>query len=584
MSQESLTPSLDLALIGNGTIAALLTTDAEIVWSCFPTFDGDPIFCSLLRKADSADHDGSFAIELIDAVNREQQYMADTPIVVTRLYDAHGGAIQITDFAPRFAGDGRVQAPHLLVRQIEVVSGKPSVRIRVRPMENYGEKRTSLNGPTIGLTTDAPIDSITSETPFALEREVTLILGDQSVADPARAGKEFRDRTIEWWRDWVRSLTIPSRWHDAVTRAAITLKLNASEETGAIIAAMTTSIPEAPNTARNWDYRYCWLRDAYFVVDALHKLGDTTTLHRYVDFVTGLLATVGDEVGPLYNIHGGPVPVEREAKHLAGYRGMAPVRIGNEARVQRQHDVYGEIILAAKLLVFDDALDQNGAVELFHKLEPLGDQAAKLFDKPDAGLWELRGTERAHTFSSVMCWAACNGLADIAEHLRLNERASFWREKANSMRETICRRAWNATLGAFASAMDGEDLDASLLLMDMPGFIGADDPRYVSTVRAIGRDLRRGDFIYRYVVQDDFGRPENAFLVCTFWYIDALAAIGERHEARKLFERLLSCRNTHGLLSEDIDPKTHELWGNFVQTYSMAGLIESAIRLDQIKS
>ncbi len=580
MSQESLAQSLDLALIGNGSIAALVSADATIVWSCFPTFDGDPIFCSLLRGAAAADHDGSFAIEVIDAVRSEQEYVADTPVVVTRLFDAHGGAVQITDFVPRFERDGQLQCPKLFIRQIARISGAPSIRIRIRPMENYGEKRMSLEG-SIRLSTDGPLDSILAETPFVLDREITLILGDQSeiVAEPARAGKEFRDRTIECWRRWVDSLTIPATWRDAVTRAAITLKLNASEETGAIIAAMTTSIPEAPNSGRNWDYRYCWLRDAYFVVDALHKLGDSSTLQAYVDFVMGVLARVGNEVGPLYNISGGPIPVEREAAHLAGYRGMGPVRVGNEARVQRQHDVYAEIILAAKLLVFDDVLDENAAHELFHKLEPLGDQAAKLFDKPDAGLWELRGIERVHTFSSVMCWAACNGLADIAERLSLNERATFWRVKATSMHETICRRAWNPALGAFASAMEGDALDASLLLIHSLGFISPRDPRYVSTVHAIGRDLRRGNFIYRYIVSDDFGQPENAFLVCTFWYVDALAAIGERDEARSLFEHLLSCRNHHGLLAEDSDTKTREQWGNFVQTYSMAGIIDSAVRL-----
>ena len=579
MSHENLTQSLDLALIGNGIIAALVSADAKIVWSCFPAFNGDPIFCSLLRGADAADHDGSFAIELIDAVKSEQAYIADTPIVITRIFDANGGAVRITDFAPRFERDGQLQCPKLLVRQIERISGAPSIIVRVRPMENYGERRMSVNGPTIRLTTDGPLDSIISGTPFVLDRDITLLFGDETVAEPARAGKEFRESTIGWWHGWVRSLTIPSTWRDAVTRAAITLKLNASEETGAIIAAITTSIPEAPNTGRNWDYRYCWPRDAYFVADALHKLGDSSTPRRYIDFVMGVLARVGNEVGPLYNIEGGPIPVEREAKHLAGFRGMGPVRVGNEARVQRQHDVYGEIILAAKLLVFDDVLDENAAHELFHKLEPLGDQGAKLFDKPDAGLWELRGIERVHTFSSVMCWAACNGLADIAKHLDLSERAIFWRGKATSMHETICRRAWNPAIGAFASTMGGDALDASLLLMHSLGFISPRDSRYVSTVHAIGRDLRRSDFIYRYIVSDDFSQPENAFLVCTFWYVDALAAIGERDEARSLFEHLLSCRNHHGLLAEDIDTKTREQWGNFVQTYSMAGIIDSAVRL-----
>jgi GH15 family glucan-1,4-alpha-glucosidase len=362
-------------------------------------------------------------------------------------------------------------------------------------------------------------------------------------------------------------------------RAAITLKLNVSEQTGAVIAAMTTSIPEAPNSGRNWDYRYCWMRDAYFVAAALERLGDLATTERYVEFLVKLVAQTGSELGPMYTIDGGPVPVERVAPHLAGYRSMGPVRVGNEARVQVQHDVYGEVILAAKPLFFDDAVRDRIGADLFGILETLGDQAADLFDKPDAGLWELRGTQRVHTFSSVMCWAACDALADIAERLRLGDRATFWGDRARHIHETITLRSWNADLGAYTAAMEGDTLDASLLLMQPLGFIEAHDERFKSTVHAIGRDLRRGDFIYRYIDTDDFGRPENAFLVCTFWYIDALAAIGDHDEARKLFEHVLSRRNRLGLLAEDIDPTTGEHWGNFVQTYSMAGIIDSALRL-----
>jgi len=325
------------------------------------------------------------------------------------------------------------------------------------------------------------------------------------------------------------------------------------------------------------------MRDAYFVAAALERLGDLATTERYVGFLVKLVAQTGSDLGPMYTIDGGPVPVERVAPDLPGYRGMGPVRVGNEARVQRQHDVFGEVILAAKPLFFDGTVRDRVGTGLFEILEPLGDRAADLFDKPDAGLWELRGTERVHTFSSVMCWAACNALADMAEQLRLSDKTSLWRDRANAIRETVYRRAWNARLGAFTAALEGDTLDASLLLMQPLGFIDADDERFKSTVRAIGRDLRRGDFIYRYIDKDDFGRPENAFLVCTFWYIDALAAIGDHDEARKLFENVLSRRNRHGLLAEDIDPTSGEHWGNFVQTYSMAGIIDSALRLARPK-
>lgn len=594
--------TLDLALVGNGAIGALVSREADIVWTCIPRFDGDPVFCSLLRGAAQPDRKGVFSVEMIGRARSEQQYMADTPILVTRFFDAHGASIQVTDFAPRFQQDGKLFSPMMLVRRIERISGAPTIRILLRPMQHYGaELMTPQRDPApvgsgaagshiryvgkdfvLRLTTDAPANAIAEETPFALDQSVTLLLGpDEELRGlPAEVGNDFLERTAAWWHDWVGSLTIPPDWRDPIARAAITLKLNVFEETGAIIAAMTTSIPEAPDTGRNWDYRYCWPRDAYFVVAALRRLGDLATTERYVDFLMSIVDRGGDApLKPLYDIAGGRIPDEREATHLSGYRGMGPVRVGNQAHVQIQHDVYGAVILAARSFFFDEALTGRRDIELFNRLEPLGDRAASLFDKPDAGLWELRGVERVHTFSSMMCWAACNGLADIAARLQLGDRAAHWRARADDIHQIICRRSWNAAFGAFTAAMEGETLDASLLLMHTLEFLPAHDPRFVSTVRAIGRDLRHGEFIYRYVETDDFGRPENAFLVCTFWYIDALAAIGERDEARTMFERVLACRNRHGLLAEDLDPETREQWGNFVQTYSMAGIVDSAMRL-----
>jgi GH15 family glucan-1,4-alpha-glucosidase len=273
------------------------------------------------------------------------------------------------------------------------------------------------------------------------------------------------------------------------------------------------------------------------------------------------------------------VPEERTVASLAGYRGMGPVRFGNQAAQQVQHDVYGSAILAATHVFFDRRLAHRGDSVLFARLETLGERAAHLYDRPDAGLWELRGTERVHTFSSVMCWAGCDRLARIATHLGLPERAAYWAAHAARIHEVVSRRSWNAKRECFVGTMDGDTLDASLLRLHDIGFLAADDPRFAGTVRAIERELRHGDFIFRYVEEDDFGKPENAFIVCTFWYINALAALGRRDEARALFENLLACRNRHGLLAEHIDPRTREQWGNFVQTYSMEGIIGSAVRL-----
>ena len=582
--------NLDLALIGNCTVGALIDVRANIVWSCFPRFDGDPVFCSLLRNSDDY---GFFTVELADCERHEQHYLENTAILMTRLYDCHGGAVEITDFAPRFGQYGRMFRPMMLVRRIKRISGSPRLTLRLRPACNDGAGRPEMTwgsnhiryvAPTLTLrlTTDASLTAIQQETPFFLEDTVTLLLGaDETVHEAAgEVGRRFLEETTQYWREWVRFLGIPYEWQEAVIRAAITLKLNAYDDTGAIVAAMTTSIPEAAGSGRNWDYRYCWLRDSYFVVNALNRLGATRTMERYLGYIVNVAANIGDgPLQPVYGIDGRADLVEREVTALTGYRGMGPVRIGNLAYRQVQHDVYGSAILAATHIFFDQRLTRRGDEALFRRLESLGEQARRCYDQPDAGLWELRGSARIHTFSAVMCWAACHRLARIADRLGLAERASYWLDRSREIHETISRRAWNQRRKVFVSTFEGKAMDASLLLLAEVGFLDAADPRFAATVSAVEKDLRHGDFIFRYVEKDDFGEPENAFLVCTFWYVNALAALDRREEARALFEKLLACRNRHGLLAEHVDPRSGEQWGNFVQTYSMVGLINAAIRL-----
>ena len=586
--------SLDLALIGNGHIGALLDSRGEIVWACFPRFDGDPVFCSLLRERTHQDDVGFCAVELVDVVQHEQAYLPNTPIVVTRMTDRAGAVVEVTDLAPRFRQFGRLFCPMMLVRQVRRISGNPRIRVRVRPAHHYGRGRADTTSGSnhiryiggelvLRLTTDASVTAIAEENPIYLDQTITMILGpDETVqGTPAEVGRRFYEETAAYWREWVSFLAIPYEWQDAVIRAAITLKLNTFEDTGAIVAAVTTSIPEAAGTARNWDYRYCWLRDAYFVVGALNRLSDTPTMERYLGYILNLVgASPNGRLDPAYGVSGQPVPDERVVDALPGYRAMGPVRVGNAAHRQDQHDVYGATILAVTHVFFDRRLVQRGDATLFHRLETLGESAAKLYDQPDAGLWELRGKRRIHTFSSVMCWAACDRLARIAAHLGLRDRAAYWQGVAARIHEVVCARAWNAKRGSFMAVLDdGDTLDASLLRLHEVGFLAADDPRFAGTVQAIASDLRRGDFVFRYSEPDDFGTPENAFLVCTFWYINALAAIGRRDEARALFENLLACRNRHGLLAEHIDVTSREQWGNFVQTYSMVGIIGAAVRL-----
>jgi GH15 family glucan-1,4-alpha-glucosidase len=376
-------------------------------------------------------------------------------------------------------------------------------------------------------------------------------------------------------------LTVPFEWQSAVIRAAITLQLCAFEETGGIVAAHTTSIPEAPNSGRNWDYRFCWLRDAYFVVQALNLLSNTQTMESYLNFVTTIAAQRHEPLGPVYSIVPGESLDEVVATGLTGFLGQGPVRVGNNASVQVQHDVYGSVVLAATQMFVDERLPRMGDEALFKRLEEVGGQALATGLLPDAGIWEYRDRQRIHTYSAALCWAACDRLGQIAAHLGIASRARYWRGKAVALRKEILRRAWSDTRGAFVGALDNPELDASVLRLAEIGLVTPRDPRFVATVDTIGRKLVRHGRVMRYTTDDDFGAPETAFLVCNFWYIDALAAVGRRDQARELFADLLDRRNPFGLLSEDIHPVTGALWGNFPQTYSMAGIINSATRLSE---
>jgi GH15 family glucan-1,4-alpha-glucosidase len=583
--------NLDLGLVGNGTFGALIDRHGRVAWACYPSFDGDPAFCSLLSPKNGG---GEWAIEVDDAVSTRQEYVPNTAVLRTVIEDSRGGILEITDFCPRWRHFGRIYKPVMLIRRIRPLAGTPRIRVRLQPLADWGARvpertwgsnhmRWLLDEHVLRLTTDAPLRLLRDELPFVLDRELRFVLGpDETLTQPISGFvQDAEERTLYYWREWARYLSIPLEWQEAVIRSAITLKLCQYEDTGGIIAALTTSIPEAPGTQRNWDYRYCWLRDAAFVVRVLNRLGATRTMEEYIRYAFNLAVGEDAVLQPVYGIGFETDLHEDEMPALAGYRGMGPVRRGNLAWKQVQHDVYGSVVLASTQLFFDHRLDRMGDVGTLERLEPLGERAWATWNTPDAGLWEFRGRAAVHTYSAMMCWAACDRLARVSARFGLDDKAARWRERAEAIRSETLERAWNADLGHFADAFDGERLDASLLLMPDFGFIRPDDPRYVATVEACGRDLRRGHGVFRYVAPDDFGAPETTFTICTFWYIEALAMIGRREEARALFESVLERRNHVGLLSEDMAVEDGALWGNFPQTYSHVGLISAAMQLSR---
>ena len=589
-------PDLDLAVLGNGTIAALVDRRARIQWCCIPRFDGDPVFCNLLRDP-KVESDGLWEIELLDFAKSRQQYVRNSAILETILTDIHGNEIRVVDFIPRFNRFRRMFRPVSIVRLVEPLHGVARIKVRCKPRYGYGASAPNLTrgsnhiryilGDTVlRLTSNAPVSLIQSETPFVLEKPLVMVLGaDEPIdSDIRMMGLDWFDQTLDYWMEWTRRLALPLEWQEAVIRAAITLKLCTYEETGGIVAALTTSIPEYANSRRNWDYRYCWLRDAFFVVQTLNRLSVTRTMERYISYITNIVA--GVQEGPLQPIFGlgfETVLTEEEipATQLAGYRGMGPVRIGNGAYDQIQNDGYGSVVLAVAQSFFDERLARRGDESLFLKMEHLGEEAVRRWDQPDAGLWEFRTRAEVYTQSSVMCWAACDRLARIAHRLGRDDRAEVWNERAAHMHSEIMRRAWSEKRNSFVASFDGNDLDGSLLLLAELGFVAPKDPRYIATVHAIEKELREGDHVYRYRREDDFGRPETSFTICSFWMVEALAAIGRRDDARAMFERLIAHRSPLGLLSEGLHITTGELWGNFPQTYSLVGLVRAAIKLSR---
>ena len=588
-----MTPNLDLAPIGNCSISALIDRDGRYVWACAPRVDGDPVF-SALMDGSAPDH-GFWDIELEGQTGVEQAYIRNTPVLRTVLTAEDGSALEIIDFAPRHPKHSRTYRPLAFGRILRPLKGAPRIRVRLRPSADWGARRAETTygsnhirylctDVTFRLTTDCPVSHVLKERVFRLERPLAFFFGpdegyDQDVGPGVAA---VLDRTVAYWQNWVRTLYLPLEWQEAVIRAAITLKLCAYEETGAIVAAMTTSVPEFPESGRNWDYRYCWIRDAYYVVRALNRLGAVDLLENYLGYLRNLVdASAGGHVQPVYGVGLEEDIDERITETVEGYRGMKPVRVGNQAREHLQHDVYGQIVLPLVQAFYDQRLLRPGTIEDFHALEKVGERAFAMHDQVDAGLWEFRTIARVHTYSSVMCWAACDRLAKAADHMGLLDRSAYWAERATIIHQRIEKEAFLPDEGRFAASFGNRELDASLLQLTDLGFLDPMDPRQVKTFEAIERDLKKGPYLFRYVEPDDFGEPETAFNFCTFWFIEALFLNGRADEAREMFEQMLSRRTNAGLLSEDISLGDDELWGNYPQTYSLVGIINCAVLLSR---
>ncbi len=573
----------DLGLIGNCQFSALIERTGEVVWCCLPRFDSEPVFSTLL------DHEGGgrFAVGAVDGAAGSQRYVENTNVLETT-FQTEGGAFRVLDFAPRFLEHSRVFHPTQLFRIVEPLQGTPHVRVRCDPTLGWskasperlqGSNHVRFDGfaSPLRLTTDVPL-SYLDGTPFALteRRHLALTWGPPIEEPLPPLCDRFLGETVRYWQHWVKHCNIPPLYQREVIRSALALKLHCFEDTGAIVAAMTTSIPEAAGSGRNWDYRYCWLRDAYYVLGALRRLGHFEERESFTQYLLNIAsARPVLTLSPLYRVDGTSDLEERALDNWPGYGGDGPVRVGNEAAQHAQNDIFGEMVLALIPIFIDERFTAERSKAAFDLLERLARMAVSVAGTPDAGIWEYRTEWKPQTFSSLMCWAAADRMSRISGRHAPRLEAEF-RSAAARIREEIHGSAWNPDLGAFVGTYGGRDLDASLLQMATLRLLPADDPRLRDTIDAISKGLSRDGWLFRYRLDDGFGQPTVAFIICTFWLVEALAATGRAAEAKTVMDHVHSALSPLGLLSEDYETSSLRMWGNFPQAYSHAGLIHAA--------
>jgi GH15 family glucan-1,4-alpha-glucosidase len=579
-----------LGIIGNCSYSALLR-DGSVEWMCWPRLDSSFVFGPLLDR----EKGGAFVVEGLDATEVEQAYIENTNVLRT-VFRGPGGEFELIDFAPRFNLYQRFFKPSMLVRILRPLSGEPRARVRCRPTYQYGLAETGswrasnhiayTGFPVpVRLTTNVPLTYVEDERPFLLEdtRHLVLTWGEPLEAGLEETAERFLERTLDYWRRWVKGTRVPRDYQSEVVRSALALKLHQYEDTGALLAATTTSLPEHPGSGRTWDYRFCWLRDAYFTLNALERLGHSEEMERFLEYLRNIAEEREGVLQPAYRINGSAEAPEQELDHLSGFNGDGPVRIGNQAFEHVQNDVYGEMVLGVSRLFLDTRfvgeIPPSTAVEI---VESLVDQIEARLEEPDAGLWEFRERSRLHSFSVLMHWAGSRRAVEVAEALGADELAEKARAVEKRAAELLETRCWNDDVGALTQVAGEPQLDAALLLAVHLGYLTPENPRASSHVDAIRSALSvDGGLLRRYTSADDFGTPRAAFTVCTFWLVEALAILGRTDEARELFEYLLSLDNGLGLYSEDILPDTLEQSGNFPQTYSHVGLINAAFRLSR---
>lgn len=588
--------NLDYGIIGNCKTAALVSKTGSIDWCCLPDFDSGSFFAHILDR----DNGGNFSIETDGQYQIEQSYVNRTNILRTR-FISDEDSFEILDFMPRYiTEDQSYHCPPDIVRYIRVLSGKPKVRIHYNPRPNYAEHpvevkvtsqfvkhfTTAGTYESVYLYSDLPFDDIVKHTSVVLEKDCFLLVSyNQKLNMPTVDSVELEyERTKVYWMGWIAKTTILTKYPAAVERSALVLKLLAYQKTGAILAAVTTSLPETLGEQRNWDYRYCWIRDASMTINILTRLGHYNVARRFLRFILDIVPYKDENVQIMYSINPRRKIVEYELPWLSGYKNSKPVRIGNAAVKQKQNDIYGVLmdVIYQSLVLFSSTIDNKE--DLWTVVRTLTRHVSNNWQKLDSGIWEFR-TERKHfTFSKILCWVAMDRGARIAAFLDKQPEAMSYLKLRDRIKTDILKKGCDVKTGALTQFYGGNSMDAANLLATHYGFLEPDNPVYISTVKETFKSLCVDGLMYSYRDADDFGLPKSSFTVCTFWMIKSLYQIGEKDTAVRLFDNLLKHANHLGLFSEDMDFKTKRLLGNFPQGYSHIAMIDTVLALSDAPS
>jgi GH15 family glucan-1,4-alpha-glucosidase len=580
-------------IIGNCTTAALISSDCSIEWLCLPFFDSPSLFARILDE----EKGGYFKISGVDTVKTYQSYIYRTNILKT-VFETKHGIFEIRDYMPRFhTFQGQVYYPPEIHRNIRVISGIPQIIVEFKPMPNYalGEPRYILGENCVEvisekgdydnyfLYTNLDTRKVIEGVPIELKESSFFLLSYHEKLQDLNLHKIYveYEKTKSYWLDWVLRTELPEKHLEMVIRSMLTLKLLTYDRTGAVIAAPTTSLPEIIGRDRNWDYRFCWVRDASMIIDLYVRMGHLQLATRYIHFILNRMLLKHDNIAVLYGINGEKELTEIELEHLNGYESSRPVRIGNDAWRQKQNDVYGELMETIYAYFFINHRTQMYLEEeLWTVVCSLVKYIEDVWKEPDCGIWERRDSPKHYVHSKMMSWVALDRAGKIARFVGKMEYAQRCQEFAVQIKEDILTKGWNQDMQSFVMYYGAAELDASALLMLHYGFLDRKDPRMISTVKQIYKHLVKNDFVFRYMEPDGLGSPENAFIVCTFWMINALYLIGEEQKARQMFENMLTCANPSGLFSEHIEVTTHRLTGNFPQGYSHLAFIQTVLLLE----